>query len=360
MEKIGIIGLGRLGLCFALNLEKIGYDVLGVEKNETLVGKINSKTLQSNEPEVETMLSETKNLTASTDFQILSDIQNIFCFVATPSDENGAFNHDQVDEALHSILQVSNGNPINFVICCTTMPGYCEQLQQKVANRNISIIYNPEFIAQGSIIRDQLYPDQILIGKNTSTSVDFLISVYKKMVKSNPTYLILTSTEAEISKLATNCFLTMKIAFANALGDACLSWGANPQEVLNAIGSDSRIGNKYLKYGFGFGGPCFPRDNKALIYATDDKGIDFNYSQTTIQSNDTHFEFQLQQLLNQNLDEYYFETLSYKANSDIIEESQQLRMALALAAHKKTVVVNQDCMSRSIVEQIYPNTFIFR
>jgi len=359
MEKIGIIGLGRLGLCFALNIEKIGYEVLGVEKNEMLVKNITSKTLQSNEPEVETMLGQAENLIVSCDFQILNGVRNIFCFVATPSGENGAFSHDQVDEVLNATIQVSNGNPVNFIVCCTTMPGYCEQLQRRVVNYNISIIYNPEFIAQGSIIRDQLYPDQILIGKSPSASVDFLISMYQKMVKSNPSYLILSPTEAEISKLATNCFLTMKIAFANALGDACLSWGANPQEVLNAIGSDSRIGNKYLKYGFGFGGPCFPRDNKALIFASEQIGIDFIYSKTTIGANDKHFEFQLQELLLQKKDAYHFDSLAYKNDSDIIEESQRLRLALALIDNGKKVIVNKDDKSRQNIEKLYSNIFTF-
>src|SRR5690606_31911338 len=115
-----------------------------------------------------------------------------------------------------------------------------------------------------------------------------------------------------------NCFLTMKIAFANALGNACQVWGANPNHVLHAIGSDSRIGSKYLRYGFGFGGPCFPRDNRALINAMNQVEMCFPFSETTIESNAKHLEYQINQLLDQNLEEYYFESLSYKENSDII------------------------------------------
>lgn len=360
MEKIGIIGLGRLGLCFALNLERAGFEIIGVDKDPELVKHIQDKTLTSMEPEVETLLKKSANIITSTNISVLNNIEHIFCFVATPSHQNGSFDHSQVLESIESIKSISNGKSIKFIICCTTMPGFCEQLQKDVAPYNITVVYNPEFIAQGSIIRDQLYPDQILIGSNSEDTTAFLINLYKKMVKSNPTYLTVSPTEAEISKLATNCFLTLKIAFANALGDACKTWNVSPHNVLNAIGSDSRIGNKYLQYGYGFGGPCFPRDNKALIHATEQIGIDFLYSKTTITANNNHFEFQLQQLLDQNLDEYYFETLSYKFNSDIVEESQQLKLALGLVAHHKKVVVNENCMSKSIIEKIYPNTFIFR
>jgi len=360
MKKIGIIGLGRLGLCFALNLEKIGYTILGVDVDDTRVEQINSKTIKSNEPDVEEMLATSKNLHASTDFSSLKNLNQIFCFVATPSTPHGDFDHSQIEEAINKLISYSDNQPIQFVICCTTMPGYCAKLQQQVNQHNIEIIYNPEFIAQGSIIRDQLYPDQILIGKEENSNVDFLIEIYNNLVKSKPTFLILSTKEAEISKLATNCFLTMKIAFANALGDACEVWGANPQQVLNAIGSDSRIGSKYLKYGFGFGGPCFPRDNKALINAMNEKNMRFQFSETTIEANARHLEFQINQLLEKDLDEYYFESLSYKENSDIIEESQQLKIALALVEHNKTVVVNKACKTKDIILKLYPNKFIFR
>lgn len=357
MEKIGIIGLGRLGLCFALNLEKVGYTVLGLEKNKQLVAKIQSKTLLSLEPEVELLLNNTSKLVASTETTVLKDVQTIFCFVATPSNEDGSFNHDQIIESFEIVKTLQSDKKINFIICCTTMPGFCESLQNSVDKTKISVLYNPEFIAQGSIIKDQLYPDQILIGGDDNEAITALIEIYNRFILSKPNYHVLTSTEAEIAKLATNCFLTMKIAFANSLGDACTSWGANSQQVLNAIGSDSRIGNKYLKYGFGFGGPCFPRDNKALLFATNQINIDFSFSKNTINENNKHFDFQLEQLLKENKDTYFFESLGYKQNSDIIEESQQLRLALALSQQGKKVVVNKNDLSRTIIEAKYPAVF---
>ncbi len=359
MEKIGIIGLGRLGLCFALNIERIGYEVFAVEKSEEIVRQIQTKTLQTKEPEVEKLLEGAKNIHASTNYELLEGIQNIFCFVATPSNTDGAFDHSQIEDVIKSLKEIKKEAKINLIICCTTMPGFCDSLQEEVINDQIIISYNPEFIAQGNIIQNQIYPDQVLIGSTDKESIDFLKQVYQKLTLSNPTYLVLSPKEAEISKLATNCFLTMKIAFANALGDACSTWNVNPENVLNAIGTDSRIGNKYLKYGFGFGGPCFPRDNAALIHATDKIKVDFDFSKVTIRENQKHYEFQLNELLQKDKEFYSFDSLGYKDNSDIIEESQQLRLALGLINKGKKVIVRKDDLARESVEKLYSELFIF-
>lgn len=358
MKKIGIIGLGRLGLSFALNLERIGYEIVGVDINPKLIQAINDKTLKTFEPFVSELLVSSTKLRASTNFSDLAEVNQVLCFVATPSNNDGSFNHEQIDNAIHQLLKIKGDTTIDFVVCCTTMPGYCEHLQESVRKHNINILYNPEFIAQGSIINDQLNPDQILIGCERPEQADFLVKIYQDLVQSQPNYHIISRTEAEIAKLSTNCFLTMKIAFANALGDACKKWNVTPQNVLNAIGSDSRIGNKYLKYGYGFGGPCFPRDNKALIHATNEIGIDFSFSKATIKENTKHFEFQTNDLLQQE-DKIYFESIGYKNGSDIIEESQQLRIALALVQKGKRVILNKNDKARKIIEEKYPGVFEF-
>src|SRR5690554_225877 len=116
----------------------------------------------------------------------------------------------------------------------------------------------------------------------------------------------------------------MKIAFANTIGDACQKWNANPHKVLSAIGADTRIGEKNLKYGYGFGGPCFPRDNKAMLKAGEKIAFEFYFPATTIRENERHTRHQIEQLLLQDLERYYFASIGYKEGSDIIEESQQL------------------------------------
>jgi nucleotide sugar dehydrogenase len=222
------------------------------------------------------------------------------------------------------------------------------------------VTYNPEFIAQGSIIRDQQLPDQILIGEGHAEASEFLINLYNRLCVSNPKVHIMSRLSAEITKLATNCYLTMKISFANAIGDLARSVGAEEDKILDAIGADSRIGNKYLKYGFGFGGPCFPRDNHALLAYSNYSNVALHLSKATVEVNQQHLEFQLNELLNQNKDVYYFDSVAYKPNTDIIEASQQLQLAKRLVDNGKKVVLLDALSVREKIEKLFPSYFDFQ
>lgn len=362
MEKVAVIGIGRLGLCFALNLEKVGYQVTGIDLDTEYTSKLNSKTFKSFEPELETYLKKSSNFIASTDYNILTDpeIKFIFCIVPTPSTADGSFSHQFIDQVVEELGKLPN--PISkkhFIIASTTMPGYCDELGSRLEDKNYSVNYNPEFIAQGTIIRDQQKPDQILIGEGDIEATKFLKEVYGKMCTSNPEIHVMSSKSAEITKLATNCFLTMKISFANSIGDLATIAGGEPEKILKAIGSDSRIGEKYLKYGFGFGGPCFPRDNKALVSYASKENQKILLSEATIAVNSSHLEFQFSQLMNENRSEYLFDSLTYKKGTDIIEESQQLQLAVKLVEAGKKVSVTNSEIVRSTIEMMYPNYFKF-
>jgi UDPglucose 6-dehydrogenase len=140
-------------------------------------------------------------------------------------------------------------------------------------------------------------------------------------------------TEAELTKLSVNCFLTTKISYANMVGDICNRYGANPSKVLSAIGTDSRIGGKYLNYGYGFGGPCFPRDNRALSKCAEEVGVDAVISKATDVMNELHLEYQVQDFFTKNPNKdipVEIEYVTYKKDSTSIEESQQLKFALEL------------------------------
>lgn len=361
-NKVAVIGIGRLGLCFALNLERAGYDVLGIDVNSDYVDQINAKTLRSPEPELETYLLRAKKVKASTDFTTISsdEINSIFCLVSTPSKPDGTFSHEQIEAVVSQLLTLPKPEKTkHLIIACTTMPGYCEELGKRLADFNYSVSYNPEFIAQGTIIRDQQHPDQILIGEGHPEATLFLREVYAKMCVNQPEIHVMTPTSAEITKLATNCFLTMKISFANAIGDLASSSGAEIDKVLAAIGSDSRIGSKYLKYGFGFGGPCFPRDNQALLAYSSQVGHELHLSRATIAVNRNHLDFQLNELLKLELAVYDFDTLAYKKGTDILEESQQLQLALALIRNGKKVRVKREENIEAILEKEYPDFFEF-
>jgi nucleotide sugar dehydrogenase len=167
---------------------------------------------------------------------------------------------------------------------------------------------------------------------------------------------------AEMTKLATNCFLTTKIAFANAIGDIARKAGAEPEKILAAIGADSRIGTKYLSYGFGYGGPCFPRDNKAFTHFAGKAGCNMLISEATDQANEAHHHFLTEQWLkdHEQQEEILFDSVTYKKGSDILEASQQLKLAEALARSGKKVIIRE---SPDVIRQLiglYGNLFSYQ
>ncbi|OWY19291.1 UDP-glucose/GDP-mannose dehydrogenase family protein [Sphingobacteriales bacterium UPWRP_1] len=364
MQTIGILGIGKLGICFALNLEQAGYRVIGVDVNPQYVEQVNQKKLVSYEPGVMEYLQTSRNFIASTQITdvLQSPAELIFIVVATPSTPDGGYDHYQVERIVVQLIQQGKQPQTrHLVIMCTTMPGYCDTVAQRLQPFNYTVSYNPEFIAQGSIIHDQLYPDQVLIGEDNADAGQKIAGVYQKMCMNTPVYCHMSRMSAEICKLATNCFLTTKISFANSIGDLALKAGAEPDKILAAIGSDSRIGSKYLKYGFGYGGPCFPRDNRALGKFADEQGYEMLISKATDEVNKRHLQFQTQAWLQQypEAEQIVFDHVTYKKGSVILEESQQLALAVQLAKAGRKVLVKDVPAVIEQVKALYGNLFLY-
>lgn len=353
--EIGVLGVGKLGLCFALNLERKGFRVTGVDVNEAYINALNSKTFYSHEPQVNKLLTASRNFRVVTDItQVLTGkTELLFVMVATPSTSEGGYDHSQIENIASQLIAFGKQQqPVALVIGCTTMPGYCDDLAARLADYNYTVSYNPEFIAQGNIIYGQQFPDQILIGEADEKTGDLLQSVYEKMCENKPVFCRMSRVSAEICKLATNCFLTTKISFANSIGDLAVSVGAEPDKILQAIGADSRIGGKYLGYGFGFGGPCFPRDNRALGVFAQKNGYELLISKATDDVNQHHLEFQFQQYLKQYAaDEVIvFDGVTYKKGSVMLDESQQLALALKLAKSGRKVLLRDQ---KAVLDEVH-------
>lgn len=364
MKHIGIIGIGKLGICFALNAERKEFEVLGIDISSEYVCQVNNKTLKSSEPLVEDYLKDSKNFKASTNLhEIIHDnISVIFVFVATPSLTDGSYDHSQIEKISAELISFGRReHPVHLVIGCTTMPKYCDTLADKLAPYNYTVSYNPEFIAQGNIIKDQQYPDQVLIGEANEAAGDMIQKIYEQICENKPVFCRMDRTSAEICKIATNCFLTTKISFANSIGDLAIITGADKDKILAAIGSDSRIGGKYLNYGFGFGGPCFPRDNRALGKFAKENDYELLISEATDEVNKRHLAFQLEQYLNKYKEGELvtFDGVSYKKGSILLDESQQLLLAVSLVKQKRKVKIIDRKEVLEQVKKIYPNMFIF-
>lgn len=337
MESVGIIGVGKLGLCMTLALEGAGYNMVCYEKNDALSSAISDKSLETPEPGVKECLERASRINMVDSLVPIYRIPVAFIVVATPSLENGAYNHSAVDEVVGELLRLNKADPSYepklLVISCTTMPQYCDSIQEKLLQYNYQVCYNPEFIAQGDILKGLKNPDMVLIGHTNKAACDKLVEIYKRFLENTPTFQTMTCVEAEITKISLNCFLTTKIAFANMIGDIVVKAGGNPDSVLQAVGSDSRVGKKFLKWGHGFGGPCLPRDNRALCFFANTVGIEHIIGKTTDESNKRHLIqlFDNIQLNNKDKKPLLFNSIVYKEGTHILEESQKLELALLCA-----------------------------
>jgi len=336
--KIGLIGAGRLGLCFALLVEKIGYTVVASDVREDYIKDLRKGVINTTEPDVHDLLLNSKNITFTTNnLDVIEQCDIIFTLVATPSLEDGSYDVSAVDKVVQdfttSSLKLSGKS---LIIGCTTNPGDCEKFQKRLDYFGVDVFYNPEFIAQGSIIKDLKNADMVLIGGH-GHHVSELEKIYygiKGSKKETYPYIHSMSTKAaEITKIAVNCYLTTKISYANQVGQVLALAGMEDEidNVLTAIGTDSRIGNKYLKFGFGFGGPCFPRDNRAFAAYAKDLGVCFNLGETIDNFNTKHSDFLLEYYVSKNINKlpFCFKYLTYKSGIDIITESRQYDLALS-------------------------------
>lgn len=346
MERIAVVGIGRIGLCLALNLDRAGYDVLGVDKNGERVRTINDKTLQTPEPGVEEALSIARTFRAVDDTAAVRRFDPALVFVAvdTPGTEAGGYDAAHVDRALRDLCALDRIPSLaDIALVCTVGPGYCDSRSAAVEARGYALSYSPVFVAQGSILRDQQHPHQVLIGEADAAAGRRIERVFRTMCLGEPSFHHMSRLSAEIAKLATNCFLTMKIAFANAIGDLAIRVSAEPERILAAIGADPRVGTQFLRYGFGYGGPCLPHDNRALAVFAREHGCELAQSGATDEMNRRHLAFQVAEYLRSHRPDepIDFYSVSYKPGTEILDESQPLALALELARAGRRVVIHE-------------------
>jgi UDPglucose 6-dehydrogenase len=343
--KIGLIGSGRLGICLALLMENAGYDVLVSDIREDYVENLNRKIIKTSEPHVAEHLREAINLEATTDNKrVIRECDIIFTLVATPSLDSGDYDVTAVWNVIRDFQTSSNVEGKTLIIGCTTNPGDCQRFQDQLTSYGVSVVYNPEFIAQGSIIKDLTHADMVLLGGNNEEVLEILSEMYKKIQITKPRISRMSTTAAEVVKLAVNCYLTTKISYANMLGEVMSLAGLEDEieTVLNAIGADSRVGSKYLRYGYGFGGPCLPRDNRSFAAFAKKLGLTYNLGQTTDDFNREHALFLKNYFIDKNVNKlpYCFTYISYKKGTDILTESQQYRLCRDLLGSGYTVYVD--------------------
>ena len=361
--KIGVIGAGRLGICFALLCEQAGYDVLVSDIREDYVNDLNNKKITTNEPEVEDLLRVSKNFRATTNNrEVIDECDLIYTLVATPSCDDGRYDVSAVWQVVSEFADVTKKKYL--VIGCTTNPGDCDNFQKQVPN-NVKVMYNPEFIAQGSIVSDLRKADMVLLGVNQEDDLYNITreidDLYRKIQTTRAIVCTMGTKSAEITKIAINCFLTTKISYANMLGDVLNMAGCGDEitAVLRAVGADSRIGRKYLNWGLGYGGPCLPRDNRAFAHFAKSVGLEYNLGYVTDGFNNEHAKIVCDywETMNQNRKPFYMEYITYKKGTDILTESQQYRLALDLLDRGHKVYIQSDSRVTPVVSEYLDKTY---
>jgi len=339
--------------------------VVGVDINHQYVSELNHKQFICNEPGYNELLQQCKNFKATTSLEegiVHSDI--IFIIVQTPNSGGDRFYDHSILSGL--LVKINKLKPVNknLIIGCTVMPKYIDEVANVLCSDCIDcyLSYNPEFVAQGDIINGFKSPDIILVGTNNKALHPIMEEIYGNVCENNPKFCFLSPLEAEITKISINGFITTKLSYANMIADLCDNLNANKDTVLRSIGSDSRIGNKYFRAGYSFGGPCFPRDTRALKQVMDQNGIFSGLLENTTASNEWHIEYQTQQIMRESQETYVFENVCYKENSKIpiIEESAKLKIAKKLALSGKNIII---CDTDEIIIEVkkeYGNLFTYQ
>ena len=335
--RISVIGLGKLGAPLAAVFASKGFRVIGTDLSRDYVDAINNGEAPVDEPRLQELISTSRALlTATLDLPgAVAATDVTFIIVPTPSDASGRFSNAAVLQALESVgAGIRRKDTYHLVVVTSTvMPGSTggeirlalERHAGRQVGPALGLCYSPEFIALGSVVRDMLRPDMVLIGQSDTRAGDILAQLYEATCENRPVVQRMNFVNAELTKLAINTFVTNKISYANMLADICERLaGADVDVVTRAVGSDSRIGTKYLKGAIGYGGPCFPRDNVALSTLARSLGANALLAETT----DAINRMQIERVLTAVESRFPGSGaigilgLSYKPDTAVISESQ--------------------------------------
>ena len=354
--KVVVAGLGKLGLPMAAVFAESGHDVVGVDPMQPVVDALNEGRVLIDEPGLPEMIAaNSERILATTSYaEAIPGADITFIIVPTPSGDDGAFINDYVVNALQEIGQVLRENPQPHLVAVTStvMPGATsavlapafEQALGRSLGDGVALCYSPEFIALGSVVRDLQNPDFVLIGADDEAAGRRLADFYLGIGGGRDVPVqVMNWVNAELAKISVNSFVTMKITYANMLASICEGLpGGDVDEVTRAIGLDSRIGPRYLKGGPPFGGPCFPRDNRALGVAAEAVGAPWDLAAATDRMNDGLAERIAEMVITATNegDTVAVLGLAYKDNTPVVEESAGAKVAGALAVQGRRVIVH--------------------
>lgn len=334
-QTVGILGLGHVGLPTAVGFAELGWQVIGTDSDTEKVFKIAQGQCPFHEPDLEPLLK--KNL-ANGRLKVTQDVGEavrasdiLFVCVGTPQKPDGSPDLSQVETVIRTVAQNLNG--YKLIVEKSTVPVQTAQWIKRTILRyagddaQFDVASNPEFLREGTAVRDFFHPDRIVIGVESERAKEMLLELYKPL---NAHVIVTDVNTAELIKHAANSFLALKISFINMISDLCEAVGADVNEVAKGIGLDPRIGPHFLQAGIGYGGYCLPKDLKAFIHIAEEHKVDFSLLKEVEKINEARvdkFVKKVQQALwvikGKTLAIW---GLAFKPNTDDIREAPSLKL----------------------------------
>ena len=346
--KITIIGAGYVGLVQATCLADFGFNVTCIEKDVEKLRELKFRRIPFYEPDLEDLFRKNlKNnrLSFTNEYSDnISEADIIFICVGTPPKKNGESNLNFVDQVSKDISNKIKGYTV--IVSKSTVPvGTSRRIENLLKKNNstktFDVVSNPEFLREGAAINDFMRPDKIIIGCRTKKAEKILKKIYKKLKRP---YVVTSNETAEIIKYANNSFLATKITFINEIADLCENIGAEVETVAKAIGLDGRIGPKFLHPGPGYGGSCFPKDVKSLIYQGNKNSTDLKIAKAVDRANELRIKSLFQRV--KKITKNKFNNIqicllgiSFKPNTDDVRESPGIKLAKDLGRTKAKIKI---------------------
>ena len=337
--KICVIGTGYVGLVSGVCFSDLGNTVFCVDKDKKKIDLLNNGIVPIYEPGLDEMLKKNhkqKKLFFTTDLKkAVSSSDVIFICVGTPT----KINSNSAD--LKHVFSVINDlkkiiTKYKVIITKSTVPvstgDKIEKLLIKLKNKKlVDVVSNPEFLREGDAIRDFIYPDRVIVGTDSRKANKILKNLYLPIIKKSSKYYSTSRRGAELIKYASNAFLATKISFINELANLCEKTNVDIKDISIGMGSDQRIGDRFLRAGPAYGGSCFPKDTKALIDTANKYKIDLTIVKSVVKSNNQRkilLTKKVEKILNGNLKNKIitFLGVTFKPNTDDMREASSVSM----------------------------------
>jgi UDPglucose 6-dehydrogenase len=346
--KIAVIGTGYVGLVAGTCFAESGNTVTCVDVDAEKVRKLKDGIVPIYEPGLEELLKRNVHdgrLHFTTEYaDAVPGADAVFIAVGTPPDEDGSADLKYVLSAAESIAKSMTGYTV--IVDKSTVPvGTARKVKERVAantDHAFDVVSNPEFLKEGAAIDDFLKPDRVVIGSESKRAEEVMDELYGPFVRTGNPIIHMDIESAELTKYAANAMLATRISFMNEIANICMKVGANVDHVRKGIGSDARIGSRFLFAGLGYGGSCFPKDVKAVVKTSSDYGYDFRILHAVEEVNERQKRLLYDQVVShfgEDLSGKHFAVwgLAFKPNTDDMREAPAVVVVKALLAAGATV-----------------------